>query len=213
LNKIRILRFRFVKRFLSHNSVTGSSLNTSSKRRGSRLWTFSQVNVTPCGANAMKYRILCTRTKAISTFFVFANPTYHFDADPDPMRIQILIFIWCGSGSWVLFDAEADPDPTFHQNPDHIFHIKAQTLKKCSNRLIFHTFWLFICKSMRIRIQLTTLMWSRILILFDADQDPDFLVMRIRIRVPKIMRIRIHNTAEKYPTFESFFVQHSFIGN
>jgi hypothetical protein len=51
---------------------------------------------------------------------------------------------------------------------------------------------------MRIRIQLTTLMWSRILILFDADQDPDFLVMRIRIRVPKIMRIRIHNTAFNY---------------
>ncbi len=36
--------------------------------------------------------------------------------------------------------------------------MQVQTLKKCSNRLIFHTFWLFICKFMRIRIQLISLM-------------------------------------------------------
>jgi len=45
----------------------------------------------------------------------------------------------------------------------------AQTLEKVLNRLIFHTFWLAICKLMRMRI-------------------------RMRIQVTKTMRIRIHNT-------------------
>ncbi len=56
---------------------------------------------------------------------------------------------------------------------------------QCSNRLIFHTFWLVICKMMRIRIrfriQLITLLRIRILIFIwcgseflpDADQDAD----------------------------------------
>ncbi len=41
----------------------------------------------------------------------------------------------------------------------------AQSLKKHSNRLIFHTFWLLICKLMRIgiRIKLITLMWIQYL--------------------------------------------------
>jgi hypothetical protein len=41
---------------------------------------------------------------------------------------------------------------------------KSQNLKKCSNRLIFHTFWLVICKliRIRIRIQFITLMLLRI---------------------------------------------------
>jgi hypothetical protein len=30
-----------------------------------------------------------------------------------------------------------------------------------------------------------------------ADPDPDFYLMRIRIQVPKMIRIRIHNTAQK----------------
>ncbi len=76
------------------------------------------------------------------------------------------LLLWCGSGFWFLFDADADPDPTFHPdadpdpNPDSSF--------QCLNRLIFHTFWLVICKSMRIRIrfrvQPITLMRIRILI-------------------------------------------------
>jgi hypothetical protein len=44
-----------------------------------------------------------------------------------------------------LFDANADPDSTFHPDadpdPDPSFQIKVQTLAKCI-RLIFHTFWL-----------------------------------------------------------------------
>ncbi len=60
--------------------------------------------------------------------FNVADP-HHFDADPDPDPA-------------CHFDA--DPDPTFHfdADPDPCFQIKAQNLKKCSNRLIFHTFGL-----------------------------------------------------------------------
>jgi hypothetical protein len=68
-----------------------------------------------------------------------------------------------------LIDEDPDPDPTSHLNtdseldPDPRFQIRAQTLKKV---LIFHTFWLVICKLMgiRIRIQLITLIRIRILI-------------------------------------------------
>ncbi len=80
------------------------------------------------------------------------------------MRIRILPF---------TLNAVPDPDPSSQ--------IKIQkTLKKCSSRLIFHTFWLFICKlmRMRIRIQLITLMRNRIRLLFSNS-----------------MRIRICNTA------------------
>jgi hypothetical protein len=89
------------------------------------------------------------------------DPTFHPDADPDP---------------YPTFHPDADPDPysTFH--PVWI-RIRVQILaskeglkplKKCSNRLIFHTFWLVICKlmriRMRIRIQLIIMMRIRILI-------------------------------------------------
>jgi hypothetical protein len=54
------------------------------------------------------------------------------------------------------------------------------------NMLIFYTFWLDICKLMRIRIRI----WIRIqLINFDADPDSDFYLMRMRIQVTKMMRI------------------------
>jgi hypothetical protein len=75
------------------------------------------------------------------------DPAYHFDADPNPDPA-------------CHFDA--DPDLTFHfhaepnLDPDLSFQIEAQIMKKCSNRLIFHTFWLFIGKLL-IRIQLITL--------------------------------------------------------
>jgi hypothetical protein len=64
----------------------------------------------------------------------FEDP-HHFDADPDPDP---------------AFDFAADPDPIFYfdavpdPDPDSSFKIKAQNLPKCSNRLIFHTFWLVI---------------------------------------------------------------------
>jgi hypothetical protein len=93
-----------------------------------------------------------------------ADP-HHIYADPDPDPA-------------CHFDE--DPEPTFHFNADPdqepSIQIKAQTLKKCSIRLIFLTFWLVICQLMRIRIQLITLMWTLILPLnlmrIHADPDP-----------------------------------------
>ncbi len=99
-----------------------------------------------------------------------------------------------------LHHVDADPGPA----PS--FQIKAQTLeKKCSNRLIFQTFWLLICKLMRIRIrfqiQLITVMRIRIQIfilcgsgfLFDADAYPGLPNLCGPIRI----RTRIHNTGTK----------------
>ncbi len=62
---------------------------------------------------------------------------------------------------------DAGPDSTYHPgadpDPDPNFQTKAQTSgKKCSNRLIFHTFWIAAWK-------------------IDADPDPDFNLMRNRI--------------------------------
>jgi hypothetical protein len=93
---------------------------------------------------------------------------HHLDVDPD--ADPVLTF---------RLDADPDPDPSFH-----IVQV-LEPLKNCSNRLIFHTFWLVICKLMRIwirfQIQPITLMRIRIFIwcgsgsgfLFDADADPD----------------------------------------
>ncbi len=102
------------------------------------------------------------------------------------MWVRILIFIWCGSG--YLFDADADTDldQTFHPDsvpdPDPSFKIKAQILEKCSNRLVLHT-WLVICKLMwiqlRFRIQLFILVQILFWLLFDADADPYYKMMRI----------------------------------
>jgi hypothetical protein len=64
--------------------------------------------------------------------------------------IRILPFTLIGTGSWLY----------------------AQNLKICSNRLIFHIFWLVICKWKRIRVQLITLMRIRIQ-LITCDADPD----------------------------------------
>ncbi len=66
--------------------------------------------------------------------------------------------LWCGSGSYLslnadpglTFHCDADPDPTFHSDAVRIrilaSKLKLNPLKKGSNRLIFHTFWLVICK-------------------------------------------------------------------
>ncbi len=72
------------------------------------------------------------------------------------MQILILPFIWCGSGSKL---------PNKGSKP----------WKSVKDRLIFHTFLLFICKLMRIWIQLITSMRIRIRILpfnFEADPNP-----------------------------------------
>ncbi len=79
-----------------------------------------------------------------------------------------------GYGFWFLFNADPDPDfylmrigSTFHPDVDPSSDLASKkrliALKKHSNRLIFHTFWLVICKLMR------------------ADPDHNFYLMRIRI--------------------------------
>ncbi len=104
-------------------------------------------------------------------------------ADPafNLMLIRSYLSLWCGSGS------EAS------------FQIKAQKLKKCSNRLIFHTFWLGICKLMRIQIrvqiQLITLMRMRIRIQL-------ITLMRKRIRIQLITLSRCGSGYGSYGTFQ-----------
>jgi hypothetical protein len=88
------------------------------------------------------------------------------DADPDPafylfrirMRIRILN----------LFYPDVDPDLTFHPDadpePDPIFQRKAETPEKVLKQVHIPYILAVICKLMRIRIQLFTLMRIRILI-------------------------------------------------
>jgi hypothetical protein len=85
-------------------------------------------------------------------------PPCHFDADPDP-AFQLDT------------DPHLDPDPTVHfdadPDPGPCFQIRAQNLKKRSNRPIL--------KLLRIRIQFITLMRIQILpvILVRIHPDPD----------------------------------------
>ncbi len=59
----------------------------------------------------------------------------------------------------LLVTLNAFPDP----DPDPSLQIKAQkTLKKCSSRLIFYTFWLVICKLILMRIWIQLITWVRI---------------------------------------------------
>jgi hypothetical protein len=71
----------------------------------------------------------------------------------------------------------------------------AQTLEKGLNRLIFHTFWLDICKLMRTRIRFRIQ-----LINYDADPDPVFYMTLMRIQVTKMMRILADPDADPGPT-------------
>jgi hypothetical protein len=73
------------------------------------------------------------------------------------------------SGSVV--DPHQDPDP------DTSFKKMLKPLKKCINRLI-PTFWLDICKLMRIRMRFRNQ-------LINLDADPDFYL----IQVTKMMQI------------------------
>jgi hypothetical protein len=94
--------------------------------------------------------------------------TYHPDADPDAdpvsdfylmrIRVRIRLFTLMRIRIWIQNLASKK---------------RLKPLKKCSNRLICHTFWLFICKLMRIRF--FTLMRMRILIRILFDADPDFI--------------------------------------
>jgi hypothetical protein len=82
----------------------------------------------------------------------------------------------CGASEPHYIDA--NPDPTFHfdADPDPSFQIRLKTLK-IAQIGYFGTFWLIICKLMRIRIHLATSMLIRIRILHLIDADE-----RIQIR-------------------------------
>jgi hypothetical protein len=93
----------------------------------------------------------------ITSMISVVNP-HHFDADLN----------------WTFHPAvDPDPDPSFKK--------RLKPLKKCENRLIFHTFWRDICKLMLIRIRF------RIQLFIDAN--PDFYLMRMWIQVTKMLLI------------------------
>ncbi len=102
----------------------------------------------------------------VSALYDSGADPHHFDVDPemDPA---------------CHFDVDADPDPTFYFEEDADpcpaprFQIKTQNLEKCSSKFIC-TFWLNICKlmRMRIRIQFITLIWIRPFHLMRILADP-----------------------------------------
>ncbi len=103
----------------------------------------------------------------------------HFDAYPDP------------PGHFDAYPAchlDADLDPTFYSDadPNPSFQIKAQNLKKCSNRLMFRTFCHVIWKLMRIRIQLVTLMRIRILPFNLMATDPTLCLQGAYIFIKRV---------------------------
>jgi hypothetical protein len=82
--------------------------------------------------------------------------------------------------SGVLFDADADPNPTFHPDadPDPSFQIKAHTLKKVLRQVPIP--YILAC-----HLQIDADPVPDPAYHFDADPDadldPDFYLMRIRI--------------------------------
>jgi hypothetical protein len=79
-----------------------------------------------------------------------------------------LIMIVCLSCDCYLKLASVHNQAVLHADPDPSFQIKVQKFEKFTQIgsyiiiHVFHTFWLVICKLMRIRIQLRTLMRMRI---------------------------------------------------
>ncbi len=117
---------------------------------------------------------------------------HHFDADPNSDFYLVRIW-WFVSGS--------DFSPWCESGSRSRLPIKAQTLEKVLNRLIFHTIWLVVCKLMRIQIrfwiQLITLMriWIRIFIWYGCRFRCGSRLPKWRKSMQIRMRIWIHNTA------------------
>jgi hypothetical protein len=102
-----------------------------------------------------------------------ADP-HHLDADPVPA---------------FQFDADVDPDPTFHSDadPDPIFQFDADS----------DLATLFSQNLYPLVLQNDPLRLTPFHIHAAPDPEPNFTLMRIRIRIllPKMMRIRDRNTA------------------
>ncbi len=140
------------------------------------LWQI--FNVLSLGANILNWcmygTLLCVRqcsdphysdADPVLTFYfdTQTDPAFHFDADRDPY-------------STFHFDADPHPHPSFQK--------RLRKLKKCLNRFIFHSFWLLICKLMRIRIQLITLM---------RIHNTDVLKNTAGDKFTSILHVQIHN--------------------
>ncbi len=101
------------------------------------------------------------------------------------LRIRVDLSPWCGSGFWFLFDA--DPDPTFHPDadpdPDTSFQIKAQTFEKVLKYIL------------GCHLQIDADPDPAPDSAYNFDADPDFYLMRMRIRMQITKMMRIHNTA------------------
>ncbi len=143
------------------------------------------------------------------------DPSFHPDTNPDPdphlHQIKIQIRNWIDiKKSESTSGSNFSPWNGSGYRSYCSFQIKAQTLKKCSNRLIFHTFRLVICKFIQIGSGFgsSLSLWclsrcrSGSWFLVDEDLNHDFIwygcgsrlskwcgSMRIWIR----MWIRIHN--------------------
>jgi hypothetical protein len=131
----------FVIRF-DIGSWTGSRMHSGSGSSSAEAKSFGSGSTT-----LFPSPVTYVPTSVVDPHHVDANPdadpdlTYHTDADPDSD-----------------FLSDVDPDPNFQPDadsdpdPDPRFGKSLKHLKKCPNRLIFHTFWLDICNLMRIRI-------------------------------------------------------------
>jgi hypothetical protein len=119
------------------------------------------------------------------------DPDAESDTDYYLIRIRIRIIIWSDPDQSLQLDADRNPDL------DPSFQIKSKDLEKVKKYdQILH---ILAC-----HLQIDSDPVPDQAYHFDADRififdaDPDFQFMHMRIRVPKIIRIRIHNTRLRY---------------
>jgi hypothetical protein len=133
--------------------------------------------------------------------FCAPDRPHHFHAGPDPFfSVKMLKFLlgWetPDSDFYLKGDPDADPDPTFNPDadpdPDPSFQINAQKAWnpwKCAK-----------IGSCSVHFSLTAGDWCGSDLVpdpahhFNADSDPDFYLMRIRMRIQVTKIMGIHNT-------------------
>ncbi len=102
-------------------------------------------------------------------------------------------------------------DPTFHPDadpdPDPTFPIKAQTFEKALQEA--HVPYI-LAGHLQIDAYPVPDPAYHLDADPDADPDPDFYLMRMRIRITKTMRIRFHNTARSCSWTNDFFYRITF---
>ncbi len=123
---------------------------------------------------------------------------HHFDADPDVHADSD--FIWCRSGPGSEFSPWC----------------RLKLLKKCSNRLLFQTFWPVLCKwigiQIRFQIQLFTLMriqmriWILIFIWCKSGCGSWSWFLFDAIQVTKLMWIHVDLDVGPDPQHTAYFM-------